>query len=399
MEGAGANNRLTQNPPYVPSENTVANPGVFALPSPGTSQPGVGQIRYFGDQTPQSTIQWNLFVEQQLTQAMSVSAGYVGNRSSHLIAFHNIGQATGDASLCRAGQTAPCSPLSGAGSAVPGAGAIRATLTDGEAQYDGLQVTLHHRRAHGLEFMASYTYSKAMQDNAGFYGAGWGGTSNFTGHGKGGDGDQNVRDPHADWGPSFFDARHNLVLSANYEIPVGKDRAVDLGGMANTLIGGWNLSAILIAHSGFPVTAVDGWNIRSGAGSFTQERPDAVAGADTQASGDWSATPVDPSTGATNPAAYLNWNAYQQAAAGTFGNAEVGSARAQGYWDVDMGLEKDFAFGKSYGLTLRLEAFNVFNHSNKGMPNNGWNDPTNFGTITYVENAPRVLELAVKFRF
>jgi hypothetical protein len=126
-----------------------------------------------------------------------------------------------------------------------------------------------------------------MQDNTGFYSAGWGATSNYLNHGKGGDGDQNVRDPHADWGPVFYDARHNLVLSANYEIPVGKGRSKELSGVPQAVLGGWNVSAIASARSGFPITVTDGWNIRSQQPSFTMERPDRIGDGDASGSFDW----------------------------------------------------------------------------------------------------------------
>jgi hypothetical protein len=66
---------------------------------------------------------------------------------------------------------------------------------------------------------------------------------------------------------------------------------------------------------------------------------------------------------------------------------------------LDLGIDKEFPLGGVRALTLRLEAFNVLNHANKGMPNGDWSDKANFGTITYSANAPRILELAAKFRF
>ena len=66
---------------------------------------------------------------------------------------------------------------------------------------------------------------------------------------------------------------------------------------------------------------------------------------------------------------------------------------------IDLSVAKQIALASQRSLELRAEAFNVLNHPNKGMPNNTWADPANFGKITYTENAPRVIEFAAKFRF
>jgi hypothetical protein len=395
MEGAGANNRLTQNTPFVPVDSNVTFVGAPGTMTTGfadviagsAGQVGVGQVRVFQkDLKPQLTHQFNAFVERQVSDSMSLSVGYVGSRASRLAAFHNANQAgvgTGDPSTWAAQNRLPYAAT------LPSAGAIRYTGSDAKASYNGLQASLRHRRSKGLEFLASYTFSKSMQDNAGFYAAGWGATSNYLLHGKGGDGDQNARDPEADRGPSFFDVKHNLVLSANYELPIGKGRAKELSGVANAVLGGWNVSAIATVHSGFPVTVVDGWNIRSLQPSFTQERPNQVGDGDASGSFDWN----------TPGSKWLNPAAFAAAAPGTFGNAKVGSERGPGYYMLDLGLGKDFSLGGARALTIKLEAFNVLNHSNKGMPNPGWNDLANFGTITYAANDPRILELAAKLTF
>jgi len=395
MEGTGANNRLTHNTPFVPADSSVtytAGPGTYAngfadVAAGGVAKVGTGQIKVFQqDLRPQLTQQWNAFVERQISDSTSLSAGYVGSHGTHLAAFHNANQAlpgVGDPTTW-----APATARQPENAVLPGAGAIRYTASDAIENYNALQVSLRHRKAHGLEFLASYTFSKTLGDNTGFYSAGWGATSGYLLHGKGGDGDQNFRDPGADYGPLFFDAKHNFVFSANYELPVGKGRAHEMSGVGQAILGGWNVSAIATVHSGFPVTVVDGWNIRSLAPSFVQERPDRIG--DGQATGfDWSVP----------GSKWLDPSAFQSAALGTFGNAGVGILRGPGYYNIDMGVDKDFTLGGARALTIRAEAFNVLNHANKGMPNPGWNDVANFGTITYSANAPRILELAAKFRF
>jgi hypothetical protein len=270
---------------------------------------------------------------------------------------------------------------------------VRLTASDSRSSYNGLQASLRHRRSKGLEFLASYTFSKSMQDNQGFFGAGWGGGS-FTHFKTGiGDGNQTAYDLDADYGPSFFDATHNLMLSGNYELPFGNGRAhgSDWSGATQALLGGWNVSAIVSARTGFPITVTNGWNNRSLQPNFAYQRPDQVADARLGAF-DWSNT-ADPSR------RWLDAGAFQETELGTFGDAEVGSERGPSFWNVDLGIDKSFDFGGTRMLSLRVEAFNVFNHSNKGMPVRDGSNKQQFGLILNTANSQRILELAAKFYF
>ena len=132
-------------------------------------------------------------------------------------------------------------------------GAVRYTSSDAIANYNGLQASLRQRPANGLEFLASYTYSKALGDNPGFYGPGWGGYSASSPNtGLGGDGNYNWYDMMLDYGPLWFSARHNLTFAGTYELPIGKDRAIgaDWGDVTQALLGGWNVSEIVTIRSG-----------------------------------------------------------------------------------------------------------------------------------------------------
>jgi len=396
QEGTGANNRLPQNPPFVPVDAVrvyTAAPGSAAIGFSDTATGssgtvGAGGIRAVNpDVRPQLTHQWNFFIERQVSNSTSLSIGYVGHDASHLASFSDANQplpgpANQDPSLWADAELRR--PLK---SILPNANAIRFTSDAGNSKYNGLQASLRRRRSKGLEFLASYTFSKAMQDNTGFYSAGWGATSNYNAHGPG-DSHQNNREPEKEYGPSFFDTKHNFVLSGNYELPFGKGRSIgsDWSGVQQSLLGGWNLSAIFTARSGFPVTVTDGWNNRSLQPTFAFARPDRIG--DGQLDGDWRAgEPL------------LDIRAFRESAPGKFGDAGVGILRGKGYYMLDMGLDKNFSLGGARALTLRLEAFNVLNHANPGMPNRDFSDKANFGKVTYVANAPRVLEFALKFAF
>jgi len=392
QEGTGANCRLPLNPPYF-GEFTTSY-----VETPGTMSNGFADITgdysnvqlraWQTDLRPQVTQQWNVFVERRLTDAMSLSVGYVGSKSTHVVAFRDINQP-----VAGVGDPSTWAPWADRRRLAPEGitGAVRYTSSDAIANYNGLQASLRRRRSNGLEFLASYTYSKSLGDNPGFYGPGWGGYSaNSPNTGVGGDGNYNSYDMMLDYGPLWFSAKHNLSVAGTYELPIGKDRAVgkEWSGVTDALLGGWNVSAIITVRSGLPGTTVAGWGPGSSLqnSGFSFERPDVVPG-------------VSPTTGASGWDNFLNIAAYKPAALGTFGNAGIGTWTGPGYWNVDMSLDKNFRFGGSKYLTFRVEAFNVFNHPAQGMPVRDITNTAQFGQILSTANDARVLELVAKFVF
>ena len=70
-----------------------------------------------------------------------------------------------------------------------------------------------------------------------------------------------------DWGPSALNVAAQASISATYELPFGRGKALFGGasGLAERLAGGWQLNGIATMLSGFPLTPQDGSN-RSGDG-------------------------------------------------------------------------------------------------------------------------------------
>jgi hypothetical protein len=394
MEGTGANCRLPINPPFyseVSKFYTSTAPGQMAVgfQDLGTSSAAVltaVQVRAWQtDLRPQLTKQWNLFVERQITDTTSLNVGYVGSRSTRVITFN-------DSNMPLSGQN-----VASAQRRLPNLGFLRYTASDGVINYDGLQASLRHRMVHGLEFLASYTLSKALGDNQGFYGPGWGSrAASQTTSGAGGDGNYDAYNHALDYGTQWFSARHTASLSFNYQLPIGKGRSVgaDWGGVTQALLGGWNVSGILSVRSGLPITVVNGWggDGPSNNTGFAQERPNRVAGVPIV--NEISKDELERGGRYLNPAAFA-----PNTVSGTHGDSGVGIANGPGFYNLDAGLDKSFGLGGSRALTLRLEAFNVLNHTNLGLPNRDLSEAATFGTITEIANAQRVLELAAKFTF
>src|SRR5437667_4947660 len=184
--------------------------------------------------------------------------------------------------------------------------------------YNSLQTSLRKRYSKGLEFMVSYTWSKAMSDSIGYYGEGGqaGGQSAYM---------QNLYDRRSEWGPAYFDIKHNFVSSFVYELPFGskKKMGANWNKAVNGVLGGWQLGGIVTAHTGFQLTIkMSGDPSGTGARSFRAN----VIG-----------TPNDPHI--IGPGAlFLDPNAYAQPTARTFGNAGIGIVRGPGMGRFDLSL-------------------------------------------------------------
>ncbi len=382
MEGTGANLRLPLNPPYFFESDVRFD----ATTGGGTLGAGFGDVRPLDQPSgqvrawdpnlrPQFTQQWNVFGEYLLTSSMSANVGYVGHDAKHLVT-----PVEGNQPLPGVGDPATWAPLNTRRplyATAPLITNISTTASRGRSDYNGLQASLRQRASRGLEYLASYTLSRTRTNNLGYYGSG----------GVAAEGAywMNAYEPEWNYGPAFFDARHNFVLSANYELPYGRDRrwGNDAPAMINAILGGWRLSGIFQARSGFPITVVDG------RGSSLQavrgnERPNCVG---------------DPTPAEQTITRWLNIDAFARAAQGTWGNCGIGVARAPGYKNVDLTLAKRFHAGGERYLELRAEAFNLTNTASFGPPARDISNVNTFGTITGTVSTARTVELVVKFFF
>ncbi|MEW5975941.1 MAG: TonB-dependent receptor [Acidobacteriota bacterium] len=383
MEGTGSNLRLPLNPPFfseadVTFDNT-SGPGTISTGFTDVivrDQPA-GLIRVWDPELrPQFTQQWNFTLEFQLDSQTSVNAGYVAHKATHLVDPRDWNQALPDP-----GPVSTWRPLQQRRPLYqfrPLVTAISGTDSSATSDYHSLQVNARRRLTQGLEFLASYTLSKTLTDNLGYYGsAGVAGPSAYW---------ANAYNRRADRGLSFFDALHNFVWSGTYELPFGKGKTwgSDWNGIANAVLGGWNVSSIVSMHSGFPIT------IR--ANDVSQQaprgggRPNRLAGR----------------TGAvSNPTLerWLDIAAFELPAPGTFGNSGNSTNRAPGFANWDFSVGKKFTVSEQKYFDFRAEFFNFTNHPSYSPPANNISAPNTFGTITSTVSDPRILEFALKFHF
>ena len=247
----------------------------------------------------------------------------------------------------------------------------------GSSTYNALQLTYTHRWHSGLEVNASYTYSKFLDNVQGA--SGWA----FPGSGSS---VRNSYDLAAERSVDASDLTHSLVINYNYELPFGKNKmfGADWNRPMNAVLGGWQLSGILTAHTGLPISINPAQNNTGGFG-FNQ-RPNIVPGV----------SPV-PQNQSIND--WINPAAFSQPAPFTFGDSArfLSNLRAPGFVNWDMGLQKWWNITETKRFQFRFELFNAFNHPNFFVPDSNLGD-SNFGTITSAYPA-RSLQFAGKFYF
>src|SRR5690606_35390493 len=191
---------------------------------------------------------------------------------------------------------------------------ISTTASRGRGNYNALQATFKQRMWNGLDFVANYTWGKALSNNRGYYGSG------SVAH----EGAYPMDSYNIDliYGPAFFDARHIGSVAGSYELPFGRDRAIgqNWGRALDAVLGGWSVTFGYTAHTGYPVTVTDS-SSPSLQASRSPERPNRIGSGK-----------VD------NPTLdrWIDRSAFESAPLGQFGNAGVGIIRQPGFWNVDL---------------------------------------------------------------
>ena len=255
----------------------------------------------------------------------------------------------------------------------------------GFADYHAFQLSVDKRFTGGLAYQVAYTFSKALDENDGWFGA----------EGK------NVADPYnprASLSPAGFDLPHLLTLNANYELPLGQGKRFSTGSHAvDYIVGNWQVNGILAVRSGqrYSVTDNNGDPANTGnVGWAGYEQANLVG---------------DPNSGTCPTGAHVhtqtcwfNPNAFATPAKGTFGNLRPDPFQAQRYWNVDLSVFRGFPlWGEGRKLEFRSEAFNLFNTVIFGSPNGDISNSGNFAKVTSRANAnnARVLQFGLRFIF
>ena len=438
---------LGQGPPlYVfPS---VPSDGVLPLGGPqGNVQP---RMRPLVQRLP-TLDAWNLTIQRQLTNTMSLEVAYVGNKGTHVFAGNGPSYDLNPPAYAGSASSAPVvGTFTATGAAVPAgtpcstAGvscSIQFTPTlstdqrrpfynafdytsigypgltcctgsimgnyfgnDSSSNYNALQVKLDKRFSQGLQFQTNFTWSKAFNhsaDNGFIYAVA----------------------PQGSYGPDDFNRDKVWIFNTTYALPFGKGKmfAGNAGRALDLIIGGWQLSDTTNLSSGLPWTAYAG-----DCGPVTDTGPCLP---NLNGSFDYGAGTFNPATHVVQyftPVAPMTYNLsslsvgqdtctltrptsgpFQLSGCGTYGLVGRNSMRGPSAFTDNMSIAKDFHLTERFNAQFRMDAFNVFNHpildfsSNEGgggtcIDCGGTNGQINniaFGTTM------RQLQFAVKLTF
>jgi len=391
LEGTGTNLRLTMNPPfkathqleYAPTETpSTLSDGFAPLTSvdPFTS----AELRLWDPNVrPAVSNQWNFSVQHQLSNSMTLQVAYVGQRNTHLMVPILASQLV----LNTNGTTSPSLYLAGNPTLQQEIGAAVLTASNGNQDYDALQVSFQKRLANGLEFQANYTWSKCMTNSGGYYGGGGQGAGDYYW--------QDTYNARPDWGPCYYDTTNAFNGYITYDLPFGRGRAFgkDMNAVENAILGDWQVNTIVNLHGGFPITVQTGID-SSNTGSLS-----GAIRADCVAPGHVNGTSQPLATGGYQWFDASN-SIYAQPANGTFGNCGVGTVRGPGLHTMDLSLSKKFNITERQNLEFRAEAINFTNTPILNMSDWGGNDylGSTLGQVTQSQGA-RNIQFGLKYNF
>lgn len=345
------------NGPSLPTPVAVSSNGTFPLPNGISPKFRPTQI------TLPQIYQYNLTVQHQLTNKISVQGSYVGNVDRH--AFIGTSGQTLDFNeplfVPGVSNTNLDRPYFGKYGWTQG---LQYYCDCSNAHYNSFQGQVNIRAWQGWTMQVSYTYQQSIADGAGYDG------NYYEVYGPRSLGQGN---------PGYL-AHQQWTFAQTYDIPVGKGRrwGSNFNRVADTLFGGWELSGITTYYSGFPFSpSLENYGAQGGQpNAGPNNRPNKGSG--------------DPYAGSTHdrnqwfvgcPGGDCSSGQFLFPAVNAFGTYPIGTLYGPHFIQQDLSIFKSFKFTERWSFTLRTDARNVFNHTNLGMPNSDVQSPS-VGQIT-----------------
>jgi hypothetical protein len=324
-----------------------------------------------------------LSLQRELARNTVFTANYVGTQGRHLMTFEEANP--GNPALCLSlnastlapGQT-PCGPYGEQNVyTLANGGVVQSTRTPfgialgsngymasaATSNYNSLQLTLKHT-SKLWDTLLGYTYGRSFDNGSGL--------TDVT----------NVLNPKLSYGLSNFDFTHYFVGSYTVQLPF--DRFVNAR-WEREVAGGWAISGITKLASGLPVTMSEN-DDHSLIGTGGVDQPNYTPGN---------------LTGNHNPRTglpYFNTALFSPEAIGQLGNSRRRFFHGPGLNNTDLALVRTFHIFHESSAQFRAEAFNVFNHAQFNNPGGNIANSSTFGIVTSA-NAPRIMQIAVKFQF
>ncbi|HZE69696.1 MAG TPA: TonB-dependent receptor [Pyrinomonadaceae bacterium] len=344
----------------VPNASLPSN-GRFFLPDGVT--PRVVNFK----QTLPTVDAWNVTVQHQLTNSISVEAAYVGNKGTHVFCGNNPDCEGNQATLAGFG-TVPRNNRRVFFNRFGWTQDVLLYSDGGDDHYNALQAKLTKRFTNGYSILAHYTLQRATNYDRDYF----------------------FIDRKVNYGPADFSRTHVFVIAQVSELPFGRNKRFfgNVSKRMDYLVGGWQVNSNSFIESGLPFNV--GYDT-SGISDTGPNRPNIVGDAKTGGPRD----------------RFFDPTVFAKPAVGTFGNLKRNALRGPGYWRTDASLFKKFRFTENTELEFRVEVVNLYNHVNLDQPDSFIGNPASpnahagvISNTAYGGGDPqRNFQFALKFKF
>jgi hypothetical protein len=330
--------------------------------------------------------QYNLGMQYNFAKDFVVELAYVGSHGVKLLRRVGIAQSL---------LASPEHSVNGITTNTPGNADLRSPFpglspngfvqfqSTGSSTYNSLQASVTKRFGHGLQLLASYTFSKSIDDAAS---GSILGDSRITS-----DGDQhNLR---LNRGLSDFDRTHRFIGSFTYDLPGVKNN-----GFLQAISSNWGLAGIVTLQSGTPFDIID----TAGGALFGGSNPSTgIVSRASFAPGATVATARKSGSLESRLNSFFNTAAFIPAPGGLFGDIGRNILRGPDQRNVDFSILRRFPvkWTEASAFEFRAEFFNLFNFVNFANPGRDIAGQQTFGVITNTSTSPRIVQLALKFNF
>ncbi|MGA8539984.1 MAG: TonB-dependent receptor [Terriglobales bacterium] len=365
-------------------------------------------------QRTQETYNFNFGLEYEFPHQIVVSAGYVGSRGLFLPIFQvdlnqlslaQISQIANSANGYNPDGFYAAEPFPQFTNGSINTGVIVHGYPAGDSEYSSLQTKVQKRLTNHFTTLASFTWAKLMTDDGNppleFVGSHLGNIQDW----------KDLRYEHS---ISPQDVKYQFTWQASYDLPVGKDRAVNLSGISNAILGNWTVDGIFYLSTGVPIVSPEvgtspNPNVPGGVSYVTNQRADMIC---------------DPSKGAPHNAnAWFNPNCFAMPGTGVSivmatpsqllnenpfiaGNAPayLDHVRSMGANNVDLTFSKSYKFGETRDLRFNISCYNVANRAQLAAPSvadlsDFYNGAAAFAPIGTTINTPRQFQFGARFTF
>ncbi|MDX1982841.1 MAG: TonB-dependent receptor, partial [Bryobacteraceae bacterium] len=266
------------------------------------------------------TQQWNFSIQRQLPASWNLTMAYVGTKGTKLNAQPDINRPV------------PGTTAIALRRPYPRFTSIQEVQHRQSSIYHGLQVTAERRLTSGMNLLAAYTYSHAIDENSGPFNI-----------------PMDVRDFRRDRGNADFDVRQRLALSWTWQLPV------KVSGPLNYAIGGWQTNGILSLYDGLPFSVASATNsLNIGSGTRADRLREGSLPSSERSIDRW-----------------FDVTAFAPPGPQLFGNSGRNILRGPGTKQLDFSIFKDFPFSGEAGrrVQFRAEFFNISNTPQFNNPN------------------------------